>query len=306
MFITLYRILKFAVQNFFRNIWLSTVTVSILTLSLLSVNFFLLASAFTDTAVHAVEQRVNITVYMKPAAKDAEITALQTSLQQLKEVDSVEYVSKDTALAQLKAKYEQEKNPIIQESLNELDGNPLVGSLVIKAKSIEGYPAIQQALEQEQAASIIEKKDYQDRTTLIKKIGELKNNIGEFGYGINIFFALIAGLIVYNTIRITIYTRAREIGIMKLVGATNWFIRSPMVIESMLYSILAVGLTVAISYPLLGALQPYVDKFFDGQAFDVLGYFSSNFTTIFGYELLATLALNIISSALAIGRYLKV
>ena len=92
---------------------------------------------------------------------------------------------------------------------------------------------------------------------------------------------------------------------MKLVGATNWFIRAPLIIEGMIYSVFAVLATILITFPLLGVIQPYMG-YFDGQGLDILAYFSKNFVTIFGGELLAALALSIVSSLFAIGRYLKI
>ncbi|MEK7619201.1 MAG: permease-like cell division protein FtsX [Patescibacteria group bacterium] len=306
MFVTTRRIVRFAFQNLFRNIWLALATVSIITLALLSVNFFVLANAFIDTSLTAIEKRINISVYFKPSGQESEFLTLADRLRALPQVDEATYVSKEEALEKLKAKYDTEKSSIVADSLKELDENPLTASLIVRAKSIDDYPPIEALLNEQQYEQLIDKKEFDDRTLLIRKIKDIKERAAAVGYVINIFFAIIASLIVYNTIRITIYTRKREIGIMKLVGATNTFVRTPLLLEGVLYSIIAMGATLLLLYPLLGAIQPSVERFFDGQAFDVLGYFSSHAVEIFGMQLLASIALNIISSSMAIGRYLKV
>lgn len=306
MFISSRRALKFAFQNFHRNIWLAIATTAVITLSLLSINFFILANAFVDAALMSIEDKVNITVYFKPTGEEKDFLTLSDRLRAMPEVASVTYVSKDEALAKLKGRYASQEGSLLDESLKELGTNPLTPSLVIHAKTLSGYAAIQSDLSRPENESVIEKREFADRQLLIDKITGMKKNIQNASIVVNIFFALIAMLIVTNTIRITIYTRRREVGIMKLVGATNWFIRAPLLIESVLYSVTGTVLAVLILFPLLGSIQPYAERFFDGAAFDVLGYFSKNFWTIFGLEFLAFAALNIVSSAFAIGRYLKV
>ncbi|MDO8490316.1 MAG: permease-like cell division protein FtsX [bacterium] len=306
MFITFSRVIKFAFQNFVRNIWLAIATIFIITLSLLSVNFFILANAFMDTALQGIEDKINITVYFNPVGQEAQFLSLADRLRALPEVAHVDYISKDDALVKLKARYANQGNTALEDSLKELDVNPLTPSLVVQAKKLDDYAAIQSTLAEQQYETLIEKKEFFNRSSLIEKIHVLKNNIQKAALYVNIFFLIIAALIITNTIRITIYTRRREVGIMKLVGATNWFIRAPLYVESIIYSVAGTVLTILILFPILGAMQPYIERFFDGQAFDVLGYFSTNFLTIFGYEFLAALVLSMLSSGLAIGKYLRV
>lgn len=304
MFVPLYRICKFALQNFWRNVWLSTVTISIMVLALMSVNFFILLNALLDKSIQTIEQKVNVTVYFQPTAQDADIKNFISRVSGLPEATAVDFVSKDTALEHLKSKYQNDQD--IQGSLQELQGNPLTASAVIHAESIEGYSAILTIINDTAYQPLIERQSFDDRTHIIERISELKGNVKRVGTAVTLFFALIAVLIVMNTIRVTIYTRRREVGIMKLVGATNRFIRAPLFLEALLYSIIAVILTVVITFPLLSAIQPFVSRLFDSGALDVLGYFSDHFLEIFGYQLLASVLITMISSWIAIGRYLRV
>ena len=306
MMLTSGRVLKFAILNFWRNIWLSLVTVSIISLSFLSINFFVLLNSLSDSAMSAIENKVNISIQFKDTAQEEPILALKKRLEMMPEVGSVEYVSKSLALERMKDKYEKAGNTVIADSIKELDTNPLFASLVVKAKSVEDYPKILAQLDTGEYDTIIEKQSYDSREMLIAKLTTVKNRVGQIGLIIGLFFTVIAALIIFNTIRITIYTRREEIAIMKLVGASNWFVRVPLLIEGVLYSMVALVLTILIVYPILGAIQPYTDKIFDGQALDVLAYFSNNFALIFGYQLLAAVFLSLASSSVAMARYLKV
>ncbi len=300
------RILKFAMQNFFRNFWLSAVTIFILTLSFLTVNFFILANGFTDAVVQSVEDRITIKVYFAPSTQESDVKVFTEQIGSLSQVASVSYISKQQALDEFKSTFTSQGNSRIEEALGELETNPLPSSVLISAHTLEDYPAILSAIEQSAYAGLIEKRSYDDHRGFLATLEQLKKKIREAGTGITIFFALIIALIIYNTIRITIYSRRKEFGIMKLVGANNWFIRAPLILESIFYSFASLLLTVLILYPTLGFLQPYIARYFNGLAFDVLGYFNDNFIKIFGYQLAASLALNILTSGLAIGRYLKV
>lgn len=305
MFTKLTRIATFAVQNFWRNFWLSMATISIITLSFLSVNFFILGNLFLDTILTGIENRVNVTVYFRQSAPEDAILKIADSLRGLPSVNTVEYVSRDMALERLK-KSKVTKDNLIQDTVQAIGSNPLNPSLIIRAKTVADYPTINAYLGDPQYESVIEKRNFADREVLIQRVDTWKQALRKIGIFVNIFFAFIAALIVFNAIRISIYTRRKEVGIMKLVGATNWFVRGPLLLEAALYSVVAIVLTTLIFYPMLGIIQPFVDTHFDGQALDVLKFFSDNFFYIFGYELLASIAINVISTSLAIGRYLKV
>lgn len=304
MMIALGRIARFAIQNFWRNAWLSFVTVSILTLTLLSVNFFVALNALLEHSLTSVEDKVNVTVYFQQTAQDADIQKFMTALAVLPEVVSSELRTKEAAFEKFRAAFQDDQH--IQESLQELENNPLPSSVMIRAKNISGYDAILSFVNNAQYEGMIERRTFDDRTKFIKRIQELKINAQRVGMGMTIFFAIIAVLIVMNTIRMTIYSRRREVGIMKLVGATNSFIRAPLFLEALVYSVLAVALTILIIFPLVSSVQPFLNHLFQGSPFDMLAYFSDHFGLIFGTEFVAIILLNFLSSSIAIGRYLKV
>jgi cell division transport system permease protein len=306
MLTSIYRVIKFALQDFWRNIWLSFITILILVLALFSANLLIFFNALADTAVELVEEKIDVSIFFKPEALESKINEVKSSLVALPQVREVGYISKDEALQKFKERHKDE--PKILEAIKEIGDNPLGPSLVIKAYKTEDYPVILEKLNDPNVLpeDLVQDKNFNDHELLIGKISNIKQKVGSGGLILSGLFSLIAILIVFNTIRVAIYTHREEIGTMRLVGATNWFIRVPFILESVLYAFLACLLTIVILYPLLGVLQPYLVNFFEGAGFDALNYFNDNFFKIFGWELLITIILSMISSSLAVGKYLKV
>ncbi len=305
MLIHLSRVCRYAFQSFWRNLWLSAVIIFVMMLALLSANFFILTNLFVDTSLSLIEKRVNITVNFDTTAPEQDILSLSDRLRAMPQVATVEYVSKQAAKDYMVKKFEKEGNTTIRDSFEELESNPLFSSLVVRAQHIDDYPTILAALDLTQNKNLISDKRYEDKRDLVNRMQGFKKKVQGVGAVALLFFTFIAVLIVYNTIKLSIYARKKEVGIMKLVGATNWFIRAPLVVEGMIYSVFAVLATILVTFPLLGIIQPYMG-YFDGQGLDVLAYFSKNFVNIFGMELLVALGISILSSLFAIGRYLKI
>ena len=304
MFVFFYRALKFSFQSFFRNIWLSIVTIVILVLTLFSVTLVAGINVAAEQAIEVVKEKVDVSVYFRADVAEEDVLNTEDALKELQQVKEITYTSKDEALQQFKINHADE--PLILESIEELDENPLGATLTIKAHAIEDYPAILSVIDVEPHSSLIQYRNYDDNELVIDRLSTIASNIQSIGISICIVFVVIAILIIFNTIRINIYTHREEIGIMKLVGATNTFVRSPFLIESFMYAIFAVVISIAILFPLLGVVGPYVDEFFKGYSFDLVKYFTSHLWQIVGLQLVFAGVLSFLSSSIAIGRYLRV
>jgi len=303
MLTSTFRVIKFAFQDFFRNFWLSFVTLTILILALFSINLLIVFSAVTREAITSIENKININIYFKPEIGEDQVQNVQKYLLGLDQVKDVQYVSKDQALESFKAKHQD--NPKILESLAQIDNNPLGASLTIKAKSTAGYPIILADLKDPQYDNMIESKDFDDHKLVIDRIMGITSKVTTGVAAVALIFTLISILIIFNTIRMAIYTHREEINAMKLVGATNWFVRAPYLLQGIIFSVLALIITLIIFYPLLGFIQPYLGMILESK-FNIVTYFNQNFAYIFGLELLAAIAINLISSYLAVNRYVKV
>lgn len=303
MLVSLIRAIKFALQNFRRNIWLSAATISIIILTLISVSFLGFLNVLTLQAVEAVKDRIDISVYFKPEVTPQEVKAIQQKLSKLEKIKSIYYLSREDSLKLLKE--EHQKDVFITESLAELGNNPLGDTLMITAYELDYYPLILEALEQSQYKGLIQDKNYKDNQAFLQKIFTVTDKIKKIGWIISGVFAIIAILIVFNTIRIAIYTHSEEIGIMKLVGADNWFIRAPFLIEAVLYACIGTVLTLLILYPILELIDPYILSFFDN-SFSLTAYYLSHLTGLALWQFAGTLVLTMAVSFMAVGRYLDV
>lgn len=304
MSFSFFRALKFALQDFWRNIWLSIATITVLILALISVNVLVSLNAISEQIIDSVEEKVDVSIFFKEEVNRAQVDNFRQKLQNLSEVKEVVYINKDQALEKFKEDYKDE--PKIIEAINEVEKNPLMDSVVIKAKNIEDYNKILTFLQLEENKQLIKYQKYEDHKKIIEGVKSASNKAQNVTMGLAGIFAIIAILIVFNAIRVTIYTHREEIAVMKLVGASNSFIRLPFLLESIIYSLFALGLTILLLFGIFSALGPYLAEFLDAYHFNLIDYYLNNFVQIFGLQLAAVILLNIFSSGIAISRYLRV
>ncbi|MFA4871537.1 MAG: permease-like cell division protein FtsX [Patescibacteria group bacterium] len=304
LLVAIHRSVLFALQSFWRNFWLSLATIFIIFLAFVSINFLIFLSAVSDSAINAVKEKIDVSIYFKPDIRESKINEVKSHLETLSQVKEITYHSSAQNLESFTQRHASDA--VISDTLKELAGNPLGATLIIKAKELSDYPEILKAVDNPAYNELIEEKNYDDHRVVIDRINSITNNIRRGGLIISLIFVIIAILIVFNTVRIAIFTHQNEISIMKLVGASNWFIRAPFILESIFSGVIACLLAVALVYPVLSFIQPHLANFFDGAAFDLVGYFNQRFLLIFGGQLLGIILLNIIASSLAIGKYLKV
>ncbi|HLD20036.1 MAG TPA: permease-like cell division protein FtsX [Patescibacteria group bacterium] len=305
MLISFLRIIKFALQNFWRNIWLSIATLSIIVLTLISVSGLIFISVLAQEAITSAKQLIDLTITFKPDIGTDQIHDIDQSIKSSLPIQSTTFISKEEALEQFKEFHKDD--PFIQESLNALEDNPLGNALVVKANRIEDYPSIIAYFQQDEVKNTIQEfnKNFEKHEIILEKMTLLTKRIQEIALVISGVFILIAALIVFNTIRIAIYTHSEEISIMKLVGATNAFVRGPFIVESVFYSLSATLITIAVLLPLLSLISPYISAFFSN-SFDLATYFRQHALWIGIYEFLGMTLLNLVATSFAIGKYLKV
>lgn len=302
--VTIKRSIWFAMQSFWRNIWLSLATIFIISLTFMSINFLVAINAISDSAINVVKEKVDVSIYFKQDVRESKIAEIKSRLESMSEVRETIYISPDENLEEFK---ERRKDDLaIQEVLAELEGNPLGAILIVRAKNLGDYPEILKAIDNPAYTDLIEKKGYDDHQTAIENINMITNNIKKGALIVSFMFVIIAILIVFNTVRIAIFTHRQEIGIMKLVGASNSFIRSPFILENVFSGIIACTIAIVVIYSILSMIQPHLANFFSGVDFNIISYFNSNFIVIFGTQLLGIIILNVISSSLALVKYLKV
>lgn len=290
-------------QDIGRNIWLSVATITILVLALLSVNILMTVRVISSDASSAVQEKIDISLYVKPDVPESEINALREQIQGMEKVKSVIYISKDQALQDFRDKHEN--NQEVLSALKELGQNPLSPSLVIIPQNISEANLLINELRIIDNP-IIESRDFSDNTMVLSKIENITSRVNDIGLVIILIFILTSVLVVYNTVRVAIYTHKQEIEIMRLVGASNAFIYLPHAFTAFIYSLISTVIIIVIFYPFLTLLQPYLEVFFTGYNVNILTYFVDNFAYIFGIQLIAIFFINVVASLLAVRRYAKV
>jgi cell division transport system permease protein len=298
-----WRVVKFAFQDLWRNIGLSTMTVFILILMLLSVNVLWSVDVVTKEAVRLVKEQINISLYFKPETTDKEIDSLKKNIEQLKVVSSTLLLSRADVLVSFQERHKL--NQDILSALDEIDGNPFGPTLVIKMHEPDNYKEIMSALDVPEYDNMIETKSFEGHEEGMDKIQNITGRIERLGFGLSVLFAIISFLIIFNTVRIAIFTHRTEISIKRLVGASSWFIRGPYIVESFIFTILSVVGAAAVVSLALRWVDPYLALVFPN-AFSLTKYYNSHILMLFGIQAAAVLVLTIISSLLAMRRQLKV
>lgn len=307
--LTLWRMVKFGLQNFWRNIWLSVITVVIVVLNLFLMTLVTGLNVVGQQTLVAVKHKVNLSVYFQSTVSEQRVEEVRQDLLRKPEVDSITLTTREQHLAQLRAsQHDRNGQKLVNAAIDALGENPLGAGLVITAKTLDGYPTISKYLDQPQYMSIIEDtgNNYETNQKVISQLSGIVHRVQSASLWLTVLFALIAVMMVFNTIRVNIYSQREEIGIMKLVGATDAFVRGPFLITSLLYGLLASIITTLVFLPILSIINPSLISFFGGYDINVLAYFQQHIWTILALEISAGCGLSALSSLLAIGRYLRV
>lgn len=298
-----FRIFKFAFQDIGRNLGLSFMTIFILTLMLLSVNTLWSMDTVTKEAVRLVKDQVNVSLYLAADASDKDIDTLRTYIRSMPEVTAVDIESREEVLRSFQKRHQLEQ-PVL-DSLNELGGNPFGPTVIVKTREPEDYKKVIDAISVPEYETLIDDKSFEGHENVLTNIQRITDRIQKVSLGMSLLFALIAFLIIFNTIRVAIHTQRIEISIKRLVGANNWFIRGPYLVESVIFSVLSVAITAVAVYFALKWLDVYLGVVFPNN-FSLLTYYREHAIFIFGVQALAVLTLTVVSSVLAMRKQLKV
>lgn len=258
-------------------------------------------NVMTQEVVSILESKVDVSVYFQSDAEEAKIIQVKQELEELDEVKSIEYISKEQALANFQERHKDD--PMILQSLQELDQNPLEASLNVKANFASQYESLANYLSQDRFQGIIDKINYKQNEEIIGRLNRMTASIQKTGWGISIVLALLAVLVSFNTVRLTMFNWRDEISVMRLVGATNWFIRGPFIVEGVIYGIVSGAITLILLFPILYILAPKVSTFLPG--INLIQFYQDNFWQYLILIIGVGIILGGVSSLIAIRRYLK-
>ena len=295
------RIFRYGLKNFWRNGWLTTVTIVIMTMALLVFFGLIVFNVVTDQAIASIQDKIDISVYFKTNTSEDQILNIKKSVESLSEVKVVDYISSDKALEVFKAAHKDDAT--ISQAVSELSENPLESSLTIKANNPSQYASIAGYLESPNLKRFISSVSYAKNQVVINRLNVILKNINRMGLGMTVAISLIAGLVVFNTIRLAIYSNREEIGVMRVVGASNVLVRGPYVIEGIFSGLIAAVLSLLVAWPIVQFVSPYLSSFIPG--LQISNYFYANIFSLLGYQGLFGVGIGVFSSFIAVRRYLK-
>ena len=245
--------LKRAWQGFWRNALMSLAATATMVLMLLLLAGFFIIQTGLLAGLQFTEQKVQVVAYLQPNIPDSQVQAMEGRLQAMPEVASVAYITRDQALADFRASMKEQG----REDLTQyLDSNPLYASLEVKLAEPAGVAVVTQALRDEpQVRNVINIED------LVQRVLTVTNILRTAGTVLLLVVGVIALFIIVNTIRLAVVARAEEIEIMRLVGASDAFIRWPFVFEGafvgLLGALITLGILAAVADPVSGFMVDF-------------------------------------------------
>ena len=310
IFTKIKRVVKAGFVNFWRNGWVSLAAILVVVITLFAIGSLIFSKAVMESALSHIEDKVDITVYFKNNAEEKDVLAMKDIVAELSEVKSVEYVSADKALADFKERHKD--NATLLQSIEELDKNPLGAALNIKAKEISQYGLVAKFLDgknETPGVSIIDKVNYFQNKKVIDNLSGMIDSTKRTDLTKSLILAIIAILVTFNTIRLTIYASREEIEVMRLVGASNKFVSGPFIIEGIMYGVISTIITMILFFP----YTIWLEHITTNHVMSILAtninlfhYYIFNFGQIFAILLGVGVLICSVSSLIAVRRYLKI
>lgn len=308
-FIWIKRVLRNAWHSFMRNKILSLATILIISLMLFVFNLILALSYATESVITNVGEKLDISVEINPGVENYTIQTFTDTLRKNPDIKEVIYISKDEALGRFGSKY---PNVISFLDHHKLD-NPLPDIVRIISNDISNNNLIITYLEQPEFGRIVNQQKLKlnlEQKSRNEKILNITTFIKKAGIWLNIIFALVTILIIFNSININIHTHKNEIKIMKLVGATQNFIRAGFIFEGIFIASIALIISVGFARLVLSYLASNLVGIISNENLlagmnAILLHFQDRFWLTFGWQLLAAIGAGIFSSYLAIELYLR-
>ena len=273
----------------------------VILLALLVSQGLFISGVVGGTALDAIQDKIDISVYFKTNTPEDEVLRIKRALEEMEQVSGVEYISRDRALEIFRERHADDET--ITEALEELDENPLSASLNIKAENPEEYAEVASFLTSIVSEELVDNITYNQNQAIIDRLAAIIRVSRQIGLLAAVFLATVAVLVSFNTILLGIYSNREEISIMRLVGASGLYVRGPFVVVGIIYGVITATLSMLFTLPVVFLSSDYVTLFVPEM--DLMGYFTSRFFILYFYQLVLGIGIGVISSLIAIRRYLK-
>lgn len=305
LWINIKRIVRSGLVSFWRNGFVSLAAIFVMTMTLVIIGSLMFLNGIVGQFVGYVKDKVDVNVYFVPNAQEEDIFDLTDAIKNLPEVSYVEFTGRDEALANFRERHQDDQ--LTLQALDELGDNPFGAALSIKAKEPSQYEGIAQFLndrtENSSGEPFIDSVNYAQNRVVIDQLERLTTFVERFGYAVIFLFAIASILITFNTLRLAIYTAREEISVMRLVGASNSYIRGPFIVEGTLYGAISGIVSLLLFFPLTLFVRGATLSAFGT---DVFSFYLSQLFIFIVVLIGAGVALGALSSFLAVRKYLSI
>ena len=306
--VTFWRIVHTGTVNFLRNASLAIAAMAVMIITLTIILFSWVTNATFTHSIDDIESKIDISVFLKDDTTEAQANQLVADLKKQPNVESVQYLDKDAAL-QAYIKQNAGNQTLVQAA--SITGNPIPATIIIKPQDLNHINDIKSFLTTKDRLALQTdgSPSYSgDRQKAIENITHATNILRKIGIAAVIVFALVSALIIFNTIQMAIFNRRDELKIMRLLGASPWYIRGPFVVESVIYGLLSAVVSVLIIYAAFGASSGALQASSLG-LLDINyanEYFGFHFLEFLGAQMALGILLGAGSAIIATRRYLKI
>jgi len=298
------RVLTFAINDFSRNKGISVAAIFVLTIIILLVTGLLFFQGITAYLTSQLQNKIDITAYFKADTSEQDILNVKDDILKMSpNIRNIEYVSKDQALASFNEKHKD--NPVLAKALREVGDNPFLPSLNITTNGDpQQYASASNILQTSDFSKLINKVDFSQKKDTIERVYSITSNVNTFGLILGAILIIVAILVVYNTIKLTIENSKDEISTMKIVGASDWFIRGPFVIQGIFYGAIAFLICILITAASVYFLSPKISVALPG--FSLLDYSLTNWWIFVLIQLGFGMGVGAISALIVVRKHLEV
>ena len=302
MFTLIKRIIRFGWQGLTRDGGMILANIFIMTMAISLVTSLFLFKDISQFLISSIQEKVDVSVYFKYETSEKDILGAKRRNCSIARGKEVSYVSREQALEKFTEMHKDDA--VLMESLVEVGTNPFLASLGIRASQASQYEAIVSFLESSNLNYLIEKIDYYQRKPVIDRIYDLTSSFNKIGFVLSLILIIAAILVAFNSVRLSIYNSREEIKIQKLVGASNWFVRGPFLAQGAICGFFAALVSLLLFFLLTLGFNSQAEVLFPGLG--LFGFFMSNFFLILFIQLFTGILLGIVSSLVAVRRYLRV
>jgi cell division transport system permease protein len=300
-----WRICKYGFKNLFRNAWLSIAAMAVMLVALVIILFTVVLNVTANNAINELSKNLKASVYLKDDVPEDKTNELEVALKDNDFVSGVEFVSKQEARERFTTSFQDDKSLI--EGLTLVGGDTLPASYEVSVTDLDRMKDVEAITNQERFVDIIDSITLgrTDARKTIDRAAAAQRSITSGSIIAAGIFTVISVLIIFNTIRIAIFTRSEEIRSMKLIGATPSFIRGPFLVETSLYGIISGIVAASAVYSVILSLG---SKIANQAEFAVTYDLFTRPSTVVGIYIgvvLLGILVGVFSSVLAMEKHLK-